>query len=89
MNETLNLFNGEGKYSGLFAQLTEKLLNEKSVEHAGTQLRTVDIVKDVINLVPVYFIANELTGLPIKTAETPHGVFREKGLYEMFATICQ
>lgn len=73
----------------MFAHFTETLLKEKSVEHAGSQLRTVDIVKDVINLLPVYFIASELAGLPIKNAETPHGVFKEKGLYEMFSNICK
>lgn len=40
------------------------LIKEKSMERIGSpEYRYVDIVKDVINLVPVYWFADELVGL--------------------------
>lgn len=89
VNTILDGFNKEGRYSGLFGHITEKLLKEKSVPHLGSSHLHVDIVKDVINLVPVYFISTELLGLPIKTAQTPHGAFRDVELHEQFANICK
>ena len=42
------------------AQITGKLLEEKSRAIPGSQKRRVDIVRDVVNLVPVYLISTEL-----------------------------
>lgn len=50
-------------------------------------MKYVDIVKDVLNLVPIYFIATELAGLPIKTDQTPHGAFRDTDLHDMFKDV--
>jgi len=36
------------------------LIREKSVKHIGSALKYVDIVKDVINLLPVYWLADEI-----------------------------
>lgn len=57
--------------------------------HPGSpkKLKYVDIVRDVANLVPVYFIATELMGLPLKTEQTPHGLYRDTELAEKFADV--
>ena len=85
----MDRLNREGRYSGLLGHITEKLLKEKSVPHLGSSHLHLDIVKDVINLVPVYFITTELLGLPIKTDQSPHGAYRDVELYEMFSDICK
>jgi linoleate 10R-lipoxygenase len=36
------------------------LIREKSIKHVGSALKYVDIVKDVINLLPVYWLADEI-----------------------------
>lgn len=43
-----------------FQHITGVLIKEKSAIHAGSTLTYVDIVKDVINLLPIYWIADEL-----------------------------
>ena len=67
----------------LFGGLTERLLKEKSVQQPGSSHMFVDIVKDVINLVPVYFTSMEIAGLPLKTKDTPHGVYEDEKMAEM------
>ena len=67
----------------LFGGLTEKLLKEKSVQRPGSSHMFVDIVKDVINLVPVYFTSLEIAGLPLKTKDTPRGIYEDGEMAEM------
>lgn len=46
-----------------FAKKTEELIKSKSFDHVGKGVRYVDIVRDVINLVPVHWISQEIVGL--------------------------
>ncbi|KAL6303709.1 heme peroxidase [Sparassis latifolia] len=75
------------RWSDSFKQLTQQLIRSKSIEldHVGTSDKYVDIVRDVINLVPVYWVADQIAGLPMKTLENPRGEFREQALFGMFA----
>ncbi|KAI0946866.1 hypothetical protein AcW1_010202 [Taiwanofungus camphoratus] len=73
------------KWCRSFSQITRQLIASKSVGYGGAGVRYVDVVKNVINLVPVYWIANEIVGLPMKTAENSRGVYREHELFEKFA----
>lgn len=43
-----------------FQHITGVLIKEKSTTHAGSALKYVDIVKDIVNLLPIYWIADEL-----------------------------
>ncbi|EPQ51552.1 heme peroxidase [Gloeophyllum trabeum ATCC 11539] len=70
-----------------FAKLTRSLIESKSVNHIGSTKKYVDIVKDVINLVPVHWIANEVLGLPLKTDANPRGSLREHELYRRLANV--
>jgi linoleate 10R-lipoxygenase len=46
-----------------FSKKTEELFQTESFKHVGKGVRYVDIVKDVINLIPVHYISEELVGL--------------------------
>jgi linoleate 10R-lipoxygenase len=63
------------------------LIREKSIKHVGSALKYVDIVKDVINLLPVYWLADEILGLEMKTKNNPRGIYTDQNLYEHFANI--
>jgi hypothetical protein len=43
-----------------FRKETEALITEKSIRHVGDNSRYVDIVEDVINLVPVRWISEKI-----------------------------
>lgn len=58
---------GWGNY---FRETTELLIKQKSIKHAGFGTTTsIDIVKDVINLLPVYWIAEEVVRRPTSTKQ--------------------
>ena len=46
-----------------FQHITGTLIKEKSATYASSAFVHVDIVKDVINLLPIYWIADELVHL--------------------------
>ena len=50
-----------------------KQINESSLRYAGTR-RAIDIVRDVANITPIAWLADRY-GLPLKTPNTPRGIF--------------
>lgn len=62
------VFNRENveRYCSSFQSITARLIKEKSsqLEITGSKINYVDIVRDVINLIPVYWIAEEIVSLP-------------------------
>ncbi|KAF8154674.1 heme peroxidase [Crassisporium funariophilum] len=72
-----------------FAKETQALIKSKSFDHVGKPIKYVDIVKDVINLVPIHWISQEIAGLPLKTETNPHGAWYEQTTYEKFAEVAQ
>ena len=75
----------------LFGQLTSKLIAENSTSYPGTAKgsRYVDIVRDVIKLIPIYFVSTDLMGLPIKTELTRRGLYRASEFSAMFEDVCK
>lgn len=70
-----------------YTETTTKLLDKYSYSlGAKSGLREVDLVRDVINLVNVRFQAC-LISLPIKTDETPRGIYTEQELYLLLTVI--
>ncbi|KPI39561.1 Linoleate 10R-lipoxygenase [Cyphellophora attinorum] len=67
-----------------YEYITTRLLHEKTVRIAG--INQVDITRDIGNLAHVHFAAN-MFSLPLKTAETPKGVFTEHELWMAAAVI--
>jgi len=62
------------------------LLHSKSFGLVGDGIQNIDIVKDVLNLAPIHWIADEIE-LPLKTGERPHGVIFEQQADEAFKSI--
>ncbi|EJU01027.1 linoleate diol synthase [Dacryopinax primogenitus] len=85
VNQQLLAYLSQPKTDDIFAEITKKLIDENSVLRPGFSSKQVDIVQTVINMVPVYFVANYILGLPLKTTANPHGVYRPEELYAMFA----
>lgn len=83
ISSTIESLNRAGRYSRLFVELTDKLVKENSVKYPGSSTAFLNIVKDVINLVPVYFTSMEMAGLPLKTEESPGGLWGGAELAEM------
>ncbi|KAJ7705297.1 heme peroxidase [Mycena rosella] len=70
------------QWTEYFAMETERLIKTCSLDHvgkAGTVLY-VDIVRDVINMLPVHWICEQIAGLPLKDAQKQ---------YEQFADVCR
>ena len=67
-----------------YEKTTTRLLKEKSYQLAGVS--QVDLIRDVGNLAHVHFGA-ELWGLPLKTADFPHGIFTEQELYMIMSAV--
>jgi len=72
-----------------FSQKTEDLIKTKSFKHVGKGINYVDVVRDVINLVPVHWVSEKITGLPLKTGTEAQGDWSEQGIYEKFAAVAQ
>lgn len=72
--------------SAYFSKKTQALIDEKSFGNGGS-VRYLDIVKDVINLLPVHWVSQEVAGFPLKTKTNPHGAWYEQPTYDKFSDI--
>lgn len=70
-----------------FSNLMDKLIERKKLTGVGAHTNYIDIVRDVINLVPVYWLSNDIIGLPLKIEGNPRGTYREHDLYSWFVNI--
>ncbi|KAG8892758.1 hypothetical protein FRC00_011586 [Tulasnella sp. 408] len=66
---------------------TAMLLREKRYTLVGANRQSVNIVRDVINILPVYFISEHVLGLPLKTPDNPHGSALDQEVYLKFKEI--
>ncbi|KZT61364.1 heme peroxidase [Calocera cornea HHB12733] len=87
VNDTLVAHLSEASVKEAFAAITKTLLEKNSVVRPGFHSKQVDVVQSVINMVPVYFVANHILGLPLKTDTNPNGVYRPEKLYEAWANV--
>jgi len=71
------------KWATYFGLETSVLIEERSIDHIGMRRRSVDIVRDVINVLPVRWICTHIAGLPLK--EDPEDEQRQCA---MFADVC-
>ncbi|KZP00813.1 heme peroxidase [Calocera viscosa TUFC12733] len=85
VNDALVAHLSQPKIEEAFVAITKSLIEQNSVVRPGFHSKQIDIVQSVINLVPVYFVANYILGLPLKTVANPLGVYRPEELYEAFA----
>ncbi|KZV76244.1 heme peroxidase [Peniophora sp. CONT] len=66
-----------------FVALTKTLVG--SATHKLSSGQYLDIVGDVINMLPVHWICNEITGTELKTAGNAHGLYTPTNQYEAYA----
>lgn len=67
-----------------YEKTTAQLLDKHSFKVPGRNVYQVDIVRDVSNLVNTRFAAS-LFSLPIKTEETPNGIYTDQELYQVLS----
>jgi len=66
---------------------TQELIQERSFSLASVNAKSIDIVSEVLNLVPMHFVSAAIAGFPLKTKERPHGTYRERELLQMLRDI--
>ncbi|KAG7089000.1 hypothetical protein E1B28_012947 [Marasmius oreades] len=76
------------KWASYFLALTDDLIVNRSFDHVGSGVRSVDIVKDVLNILPVKWICQRIAGLPISRDQGRRNYDEEKYCKE-FQDICQ
>jgi hypothetical protein len=78
--------NWQSDVKSFYEQTTAKLLKVHSYKVPGKAVYQVDIVRDVANLVNARFAASVFS-LPIKTDESPRGIYTEQEMYQVLS-IC-
>ncbi|KXN88689.1 Linoleate 10R-lipoxygenase [Leucoagaricus sp. SymC.cos] len=78
---------GIDKWPDYFKDKTELLIKQNSFTQVGSENSYVDIVKDVIDLLPVHMICEDITGLPLKWQGNPRGSLYEQETCDKFADI--
>ncbi|KAJ6567751.1 heme peroxidase [Mycena vulgaris] len=75
-----------GSWATYFAQETERLIEKRSLDHIGKAgtVMYVDIVRDVLNVLPVHWICQQIAGLPLED-----DLKDEQRQYELFSDICR
>ncbi|KAK0469796.1 heme peroxidase [Desarmillaria tabescens] len=72
-------------WTSYFALTTENLIKKKSF---GQKQKNIDIVRDVINVLPIKWICQEIAGLPLASTSS-EDTFTASQYYDMFATVAQ
>ncbi|KAJ1306560.1 hypothetical protein OPQ81_007561 [Rhizoctonia solani] len=70
-----------------YAAKTTELIKDKSFSMSKSTTRSVDIVRDVLNLVPVYWVSQEMAGLPLKCKGNEDGLITEQEMYQMMTVV--
>ncbi|KAJ7740925.1 heme peroxidase [Mycena maculata] len=75
-----------GRWSEYFGAETERLIAKRSLDHIGKDgtVKYLDVVRDVINVLPVHWICQQLAGLPLKDDMND-----EQRQYESFSDVCR
>ncbi|KAJ6467001.1 heme peroxidase [Mycena sanguinolenta] len=75
------------KWATYFAAETQRLIEHRSLKHIGKsgKVQYVDIVRDVINVLPVHWICKQIAGLPLKDDDLKD----EQRQYEEFSDVCR
>ncbi|KAG6833018.1 hypothetical protein H0H87_012276 [Tephrocybe sp. NHM501043] len=75
-----------GSWAEYFQKEIKELIDDKSTKNYDGSM-TVDIVRDVINQLPVHWISEEIFGLPLKTQSNQKGALFEEPTYQDFAAL--
>ncbi|OAX41520.1 heme peroxidase [Rhizopogon vinicolor AM-OR11-026] len=77
------------KIGTYFYDKTRELIQQSSFSLITGNTHAVNIVRDVLKLVPLTWVATEVAGITLKTKQHPHGVFTESQLFDMVSEIYQ
>ncbi|KAG1717309.1 heme peroxidase [Suillus paluster] len=72
-----------------FYNETKELIEQRSFPLIGGKTRAVNIVRDVLKVVPLRWAATEVAGISLKTKQHPDGVFTESQLFDMLSETYQ
>ncbi|KAH9838134.1 linoleate diol synthase [Teratosphaeria destructans] len=75
----------ESKLVHFFSAHASHQIKYCSLKYPGSR-RVIDIVRDVANITPIAWLAHRFA-IPVKSAETPRGLFTLPQLYDIFAVI--
>lgn len=75
-------------YVDWYKSKTADLIKQHSYQISGIPGKRVDVVRNVINLVAVHWASNWLIGAPLKTADSPAGLFTEQQMYDILMLLC-
>ncbi|KAJ8091181.1 hypothetical protein PM082_004157 [Marasmius tenuissimus] len=82
----LNLPESQAETCEFFYKTTLRLASENSWALVGDQTCGLDVVRDVLKVVPVYWVA-DLAGIPLKTEHEGSGAYTVNELYEVLGEI--
>ncbi|KAG8813137.1 hypothetical protein FRC17_001659, partial [Serendipita sp. 399] len=86
VGNALNRNGAMDQYSQYYGEHTRRLLKLRSFK-SGADRYAVNVVRDVINIVPVHWMCEEIAGIPLKSEEAPRGIWTEQEVYQMITTI--
>ncbi|KAJ7191786.1 heme peroxidase [Mycena pura] len=74
------------KWTAYFEMETQRLIEKRCFTFVGREhsVQSVDIVRDVINMLPVHWICGQLAGLPLRD-----DMKDERRQYEQFSDVCR
>ncbi|KAI1770674.1 linoleate diol synthase [Hypoxylon cercidicola] len=84
MHNQLHTEDWTSQVKAFYSQTTDDLIKEKTYKLAGQNF--VDIIRDVGNIGPVHFVS-KLFNLPLKTKDSPKGIYSDYELYAALAVI--
>ncbi|TFK51792.1 linoleate diol synthase [Heliocybe sulcata] len=70
-----------------FHRKAAELIRAQSYANIGGKTQNIDIVRDIVRVVPIQWGASELAGIPLKSKSNPDGLYTEQQLYEMLTQI--
>jgi linoleate 10R-lipoxygenase len=81
------LADSTSKIGTFFYDKTRELVELSSYSLVGKKLKAVDVVRDVLKVVPVLWVASEVVGIPLKTEAHPQGHYTVSELYNILGDI--
>ncbi|KAF5383694.1 hypothetical protein D9615_003624 [Tricholomella constricta] len=75
------------KIGKFFYDTTRRLIDFQSFALVGKKTYSVDLVRDILKYVPIYWAASDIAGFCLKTKEHPHGHYTPEELYQILGDI--
>lgn len=76
----------EANITSFFSAHVASQIKQHSLSYAKSTRRSIDIVRDVTNVVPILWLA-ERFAIPLKTAATPHGLLSVPELFQAYLVL--